>query len=691
VAIRWKATVGAALLLSGLLGASVASAAPLPGPQAGGPGSQWDFSLPSYESSVCGAPGAGFATCHAIQLSTPTQYWHPGPSWPGPRHSFRGGTGNAPVASTPAPPGSGYYPVDLQSAYGLAQAASNMTPGSTAPTVAIVDAYDDPNASSDLNAYRNSMSGAQDPQTGLTDSSIPPVCSASVTTGCSTFTKVNQSGGTSYPPGSSGWAEEISLDLDMVSAICPDCNIVLVEANSSSIANLAAAVQEAASFHPAAISNSYGGSEFSTETSLNSVYSAGTATAITAATGDSGYGAEFPAVSPGVTAVGGTTLSYTGTGSSLAWSPQTVWSGAGSGCSLYEAMPSWQADAGVYSLSADCGFREVADVSADANPQTGVAAYDTYGQSGWLVFGGTSVSTQIIGATYALAAAHGTIQPSPAALYPDGSDNATGSTPGLVPVDSVNAGSNGSCGNYLCNAGDSLTSGFNGPTGLGTPYGLSAFSTSATTSSSLSFSPTSEALRTGVASGAITVNLSVVPTTSLTVTVATTSAGGEFSSSPGGPFSPGPLTLTIGAGSTTSAPFYYEDTVVGNPTVSASAPGWTGATMPTSVVSATQPGLSVAVAAGGVSGRRGLYQVPLTVTADNASSGTGVGQASVSLQVFAGSQCSGTVAASGSGTTSSNGRAGFTFTSRSAETWCALATVTASGYSSGSGQTTFGT
>ena len=181
-----------------------------------------------------------------------------------------------------------------------------------------------------------------------------------------TFTKVNQSGGTNYHASNAGWAEEISLDLDMVSAICPACNIVLVEANSSSIANLSTAVTEAASFHPAAITNSYGGTEFSSESAYNSVYSAGAATAITAATGDNGYGTEFPAVSPGVTAVGGTTLSYTGTGSSLAWEPQTAWSDAGSGCSSYETIPAWQADAGVYSLSGDCGGRQVADVSADA-------------------------------------------------------------------------------------------------------------------------------------------------------------------------------------------------------------------------------------------------------------------------------------------------------------------------------------
>ncbi len=336
----------------------------------------------------------------------------------------------------------------------------------------------------------------------------------------------------------------------MVSAICPACNIVLVEANSTSTANLSTAVTEAGSFHPAAISNSYGGTEFSSETAYNSVYSAGPAMAITAATGDNGYGAQFPAVSPGVTAVGGTTLSYTGTGSRLAWEPQTASSDAGNGCSSYETMPAWQADAGVDSLSGDCDGRQVADASADADPSTGVAAYDTFGAGGWLVFGGTSVSAPIIGATYALAATSGTLQPTSAALYPDGSNHAAGTTPGLVPVTS---GPNDSCGNYLCNAAGSLASGYNGPTGLGTPYRLTAFSTPAATSGSLSFAPASENLSAGVASGAITVQLSPVPSSSLNLTVASTSSGGTFSSSPGRPFSAGPMTLSIAAGSGLSA------------------------------------------------------------------------------------------------------------------------------------------
>lgn len=339
--------------------------------------------------------------------------------------------------------------------------------------MAVVDAYDDPNAASDLAAYRASLSGATDPHTGLSDTATPPLCSSTTTTPCVSFKKVNQSGRTSYPRGNTGWAEEISLDLDMVSAVCPSCNIVLVEASSNSFSNLATAVAYAKTLHPAAIANSYGGGEFSSEaSSYNGTYSGTSGTAMTAATGDSGYGVEFPAASPGLTAVGGTSLIFSRTSSGLTWNSQTVWSSAGSGCSSYERMPSWQNVQGVYSLPADCSGRQVGDASAVADPSTGVAVYDTYRQSGWLVFGGTSVSTQIIGATYGLAAGSGTLQAGPGALYPD-VHSGTGSTPGLVPVIS---GSNASCGDYLCDAAtNALSSGYNGPTGLGTPYGVSAF------------------------------------------------------------------------------------------------------------------------------------------------------------------------------------------------------------------------
>ena len=129
--------------------------------------------------------------------------------------------------------------------HNVAATAAGMSTGSGAPTVAIVDAYDDPDAASNLSAYRAAMAGATSTSTGLVDPPIPPVCSSPGSSGCITFTKVNQSGGTSYPRANSGWAEEISLDLDMISAVCPDCNVVLVEASSASTANLADAVNEA--------------------------------------------------------------------------------------------------------------------------------------------------------------------------------------------------------------------------------------------------------------------------------------------------------------------------------------------------------------------------------------------------------------------------------------------------------------
>ncbi len=513
--------------------------------------------------AVCGLTARGDARCGAIQLLDPSQNWHPGPKAIQPSRK----PGSPSTTSSP----SGYYPGDLQSAYGLQSALANMTtPGGA--TVAIVDAYDDPYAASNLANYRTTMNSAIDPATNLQGSKIPPLCSSTVTSGCVHFTKVNQTGGTSYPTANSSWSEEISLDLDMVSAICPDCNIVLVEASSSSFSNLAAAVAYAKSLHPAVVTNSYGGSEFNTETSDNGTYSYSTSggnTAITAATGDSGYGVEFPAASPDLTAVGGTTLTYTGTGSSLTWNPQSVWSGAGAGCSTYEPIPTWQ-NTSAYDLSSVCGNRQVGDISAVADPNTGVAVYDTYGVSGWLVFGGTSASTQIVGAMYGLAAGAGNEQPSPANIY-----NGSGIT-------AVTTGSDGSCGGtYLCQAGTGApSSGYAGPVGVGVPSGIGAFSTS--TAGSLTFSPSSESTVAGQVVGPLTVNLSsAAPSTGVTINLSSTS-GGSFSSSPTGSFTP-TLQVSVGSNSSVSSSFYFEDTVAGSATVTASALGWNSAALPVTV------------------------------------------------------------------------------------------------------------
>ena len=326
---------------------------------------------------------------------------------------------------------SGYGPADLQSAYALAAASAANGAGAT---IAIVDAYDDPKAEADLGVYRS--------QYGL------PACTTA--NGC--FKKINQSGGTKPPRANGSWAQEISLDLDMASAICPNCKILLVEASTNSFANLAAAVDQAAKTPGVvAISNSYGGSEYATEVTDQAHYNH-PGIAITVSSGDNGYGVEFPAASQYVTAVGGTNLVRSSTG--RGWT-ETVWNGAGSGCSAYITKPSWQTDAG-------CARRTVADVSAVADPNTGVAVYDSYaynGASGWMVFGGTSVAAPIIASVYALAGNTASIN------YGSFSYSHTTS------LFDVTSGSNGTCGSYLCTGG----AGFDGPTGNGTPNGIGAF------------------------------------------------------------------------------------------------------------------------------------------------------------------------------------------------------------------------
>ncbi|MFF8994178.1 peptidase S8 [Streptomyces sp. NPDC014983] len=344
--------------------------------------------------------------------------------------------GITPKAATP----SGYGPSDLQSAYGLTSAAASKGSGET---IAIVDAYNDPNAAADLAKYRSYY--------GLS------ACTKA--SGC--FKQVSQTGSTtSLPTSDAGWSEEISLDLDMASAICPNCNILLVEAKSATMANLGTAVNEAVKLGAKYVSNSYGGSESSSDTSYDSSYFNHPGVAITVSAGDSGYGAEYPAASQYVTAVGGTALSEDST-TTRGWS-ETVWNtssteGTGSGCSAYDPKPSWQTDTG-------CAKRTIADVSAVADPATGVSVYDSYGvTAGWYTFGGTSASSPIIAGVYALAGTPSS--GSHPAQFPY-------AAAGTSALNDVTSGSNGSCTtSYLCTA----RSGYDGPTGLGTPEGVSAF------------------------------------------------------------------------------------------------------------------------------------------------------------------------------------------------------------------------
>lgn len=374
---------------------------------------------------ACAAPIAGQAGCDALRVTTAD-----------------GKTFKArPTATSTI---AGYHPADLQSAYKLPSGT-----GGSGQTVAIVDAYNDPYALSDVATYRSTFG-------------LPKLNSCSVSTGRVTGTgpciaRVGQTGSTtSLPRSNGGWAQEISLDLDMVSAVCPSCNILLVEASSSSMTNLGLAVNEAVKLGATEVSNSYGGGESSNDTSYDSSYFNHPGVPITASSGDSAYGVEYPAASQYVTAVGGTSLSKAS--NTRGWS-ETAWSSAGSGCSADDPQPSWQQTAFSTTL---CSKRGVADVSAVADPNTGVSVYDSYsyqGYRGWMVFGGTSVSSPITASVYALAGNAGTVT---YGSYPYSHTSS---------LNDVTSGSNGSCGTALCNA----RAGWDGPTGLGTPNGTGAF------------------------------------------------------------------------------------------------------------------------------------------------------------------------------------------------------------------------
>jgi subtilase family serine protease len=365
--------------------------------------------------------------------------------------------------------GGAYDPSYLQSAYNVASAAA-AAGGGVGQIVAIVDAYDEPNISSDL-AYYRSYFGLPACPTGTV---------APSSTGC-VFEKVNQAGSTSsLPAGDSGWGTEISLDVEMVSAICPKCQILLVEANSNAMSDLGSSVNAAVALGANVVSNSYGGGEYGNETSDTTNYFDHPGVAITASAGDNGYGVEFPAASPYVTAVGGTSLQQaTNTGSRNG--AETVWSGSGSGCSAFEPKPSWQTDA-------SCASRMVADVSAEADPNTGVWTYDTYGAGGWRIYGGTSVAAPIIASFYALAGNAPSSTATPASY-------AYGAAGSLYDV---TTGSDGSCTPaYFCTAG----AGYDGPTGLGTPGG-SPNSLAAFTAASSPPPPTAPSAPAGLAASA---------------------------------------------------------------------------------------------------------------------------------------------------------------------------------------------
>ena len=414
-------TVSAVALAAALV---PAQARPRPVPSLLGP---LVGALGLHPAPVCGRAGPGAVSCQSTFFVT------------------RAGTPF--VSAAPA----GYTPSDLRAAYGLGAAA---TSGGAGQTVAIVDAYDDPTAASDLAAYRSAF--------GL------PACGA----GC--FTKVAQDGSANFPAVNIGWDTEISLDLDMVSAVCPKCHLLLVEASGADNGAIGAAENTAARLHATVISDSFGGPEPTDATAEDANYRH-PGISIVAASGDGGYGVQYPASSPLVLAVGGTTLTRGGSGF-----VETAWAGAGSGCSAYEAKPSWQAG-----IAPSCpSNRAEVDVAAVGDPATGVAVYgpsskqscllflcSAHDTQGWLQVGGTSVGSPLIAAVIALAGNAATFTPAfsyrhAAALHQVTSGSNCGGGGGLLGL------FRSSCpGNELDTAGP----GWNGPTGLGTPRGLGAF------------------------------------------------------------------------------------------------------------------------------------------------------------------------------------------------------------------------
>ncbi len=389
------------VLYGGLLSALIVLGCAASAAAAGVPGIQRSGNV--FHAAACGAAKAGAARCHARVVTN----------------------AQGRVFSNALAPVGGYGPADLRSAYKIKKK------GKAATIVAIVDAFGYNNAEADLGVYRS--------QFGL------PACTTA--NGC--FKKLNQQGQQGpYPAQNTGWAQESALDVDMASAMCWNCQIWLVEADSNSFSNLANAVKTAHDLGAHVISNSYGGSEPGTQ-SVEPFYDYKN-TAVTASSGDSGFGVQFPASSPHVIAVGGTHLVPDGSG--RGWT-ETTWSGAGSGCSGVYPKPSWQHDP-------NCTKRMEADVSAVADPATGVAVYGPVNstQSNWLVFGGTSVAAPLIGGVYGV----------------NGKKVKYGSNPykHTANLFDVTSGSNGSCGgSYFCTAGV----GYDGPTGLGTPNGIKAF------------------------------------------------------------------------------------------------------------------------------------------------------------------------------------------------------------------------
>jgi hypothetical protein len=457
-----------------LAGASAALAA--------GPLSPARFSA----APVCPAPVPGRAACLGVALDARAPLSLPGARALG--SPPRNAAASSPLATENTQPIGGIAPGELRRAYKLDSASALPT----TQTIAIVDAYHDPTAAADLAHFSS--------QFGLAACSAESNC----------FREVNEQGKPFPLPVYGGtseeraWALETATDIETVHAVCPNCHILLVEASSNSTSDLSAGENAAARLGATEISNSWGGPEPAEESKAFEH----PGVVITASSGDSGYlnwlmpggqGADYPASSPHVVAVAGTRLQQ----SEGTWQSESVWNdggeeagektgagASGGGCSSIFAAPAWQAHA---ALSVGCPRRAVADVAADGDPYTGVDVYDSTptqkGSKGWTIVGGTSVSSPIISAVFALAGgAHGVAYPAQT-LY----ENAAAAPGGFHDV---TAGSNGRCAEPVSSSTGASTctsaeegaascsgatgmcvagAGYDGASGLGTPRGIAAF------------------------------------------------------------------------------------------------------------------------------------------------------------------------------------------------------------------------
>jgi hypothetical protein len=377
--------------------------------------------------SACPAPAPGQGTCVAVAA----------PGRAAVTEAALKAAGTAPA---------GYSPANLQDAYSLSSASAT---GGVGQTVAVVTAYGDSTADSsaqtDVGTYRSEF--------GL------PACTTA--SGC--FTTVDADGGTNYPAsGPAGWTLTDAEELDAVSAVCPNCHLLLVEADQPQIpttttggtteTGIGQAVNEAVALGAKFVVTTLAEPEVSGETSWDTAYFDHPGVVIAAPDGyGTGYGTSYPAASPDVVAVGGTTLTQD-TSTARGWT-ESAWSDTGSGCSAYEPKPSWQTDTG-------CASRMLNDVSAVASPNTPVAVYDT-SSGGWVADASTGTAAAIVAAAYALGGTPAASTSGASYLY---------AHPSLF--NDITSGSDGTCSiTYFCTAGP----GYDGPTGLGTPAEASGF------------------------------------------------------------------------------------------------------------------------------------------------------------------------------------------------------------------------